>query len=458
MVEEKGLNLIGTGGQLSLTLLVEKNLNIESFYTLNLSTWLGLTTITKDKAETAISYLESEHAQINLIITRAKVQNEETAKNIINWVKEKGLQIPVIVIGPGQEVPGSFAHVPNSLELKILIQGAAKALGITAKEMMNKVVPDYFPIPMAHFSILKRSVCPVYAQNPQDPKKYNQVLDKHKDIDEKLIKDLIKKNTTHLYVDKLDRLEFVNNITSEFMTRLSKNDISEDEHMSATDKGMELLSKKLSVIGVTEETVALANKTMETLRTNVKAYPKLQKLLDRLLKNKASYLFKHTQILTYICLHIVQNIDWGNEEQEEKISFIAFFHDIALETDAQAQIKSPLELKKSTLTVPEKQLVEKHAQIAAEFVQKFPHAPMGADQIIRQHHGTLNGIGFSEHYGNNVSPMSIVFIVAEEFTRIIMKHEENAPVDKNELLRELKEEFPTSRFQKVIDQLQTIII
>ena len=193
------------------------------------------------------------------------------------------------------------------------------------------------------------------------------------------------------------------------------------------------------------------------MRKNVKMFPKMSKLLERLLSNKASYLFKHTQILTYVGLHIVKNIDWGNQEQEDKISFIAFFHDIVLENDEQCKVKSSLELKKANFDPNQKALVEKHAQMAAEFVSKFPHAPMGSDQIIRQHHGTLNGIGFSEHYGNNVSPMAIVFIIAEEFTRIILKHE-SGPFDKTEMLRELKEEFPTSRFQKIISLLETITI
>ena len=114
-----------------------------------------------------------------------------------------------------------------------------------------------------------------------------------------------------------------------------------------------------------------------------------------------------------------------------------------------------MELKKAKFEPAVKALVEKHAQMAAEFVQKFPHAPMGADQIIRQHHGTLNGIGFSEHYGNNVSPMAVVFIVAEEFTRIILNNE-HGPFDRAAFIRELKEEFPTSRFQKVISTLESL--
>jgi len=423
---------------------------------LNLSTWLGLDVIAKKKAEFAINLLESpEGKNIRLIIVRAVIEREESAKNIIEYCQKKNLNIPIIEIGPGKAIPGAFAHVPNSLQLKILIQSAAKALNITARDMSAKVVPDHFPIPIQYFKTIRRSICPVFSQDIDDPKKYNLRIKKNEEFDEALINTMIQEGMTHLYVNKLDRLEFVNNVTSELMSMLEGGDMSVDEEISAADKSMELLTKKLMTIGVSEETVGLAKKNMEAIRKNVRTNPKLAKLLDRLLNNKSSYLFKHTQILSYVGLHIVSNIDWGNPEQEEKILFIAFFHDIALETDEQAKIKSSLELKKSPMDPLQKQLVERHAQIAAEFVAKYPHAPMGADQIVRQHHGTLNGLGFSEHFGNNVSPMSIVFIVAEEFTRIILKRE-TGPFDRAEMLRELKEEFPTSRFQKVIDLLQTI--
>lgn len=440
---------------MSLTLLVESNPMIESFYMLNLATWLGLDIVAKKKAEFAIKLLETQADTIKLIIVRAVIDKEESAKMILDFLASRGLKIPVIEIGPGKEVPGCFAHVPNSLQLKILIQNSAKALNITAKDMSAKVVPDFFPIPIVYFKVIKRSVCPVFSQNIDDPKKFDLRIQKLKEFTEKDITDMIAEGVTHLYVNKLDRLEFVNNVTSELMSLLETKDLSPDESVSMADKSMELLSKKLVTIGVNEETIKLAKTNMDVMRKNVKANPKLAKLLERLLSNKTSYLFKHTQILTYICLHIIKNIDWGNAEQEEKISFIAFFHDIVLETDKQAQIKSTLELKKAEFDTAERSLVERHAQMAAEFVSKFPHAPMGADQIIRQHHGTLNGIGFSEHYGNNVSPVAVVFIVAEEFTRIILKHE-NGPFDRPEMLRELKEEFPTSRFQKVIDILQSV--
>lgn len=440
---------------MSLTLLVENNPKIESFYVLNLATWLGLEVLTKKKAEFAIKHLETKHDETKLIIVRSVIEKEDSARSIIEYIKENDLKIPVIVIGPAQDLPPCFAHVPNSLQLKPLIQAAARALNITAKDMSNKVVPDYFPIPILYFNVIKRSVCPVYAQDIDDSNKYHLQVDKLVELDEKMIKSMVEQGITHLYVNKMDRLDFVNNVTSELITLLENSELSPDEEISAGEKNMELLSKKLVTIGVNEETIKLAKKNIDDMRKNTKNNPKMSKLLERLLSNKTGYLFKHTQILTYICLHIIKHIDWGNAEQEDKISFIAFFHDIVLETDEQAIIKSNAELKRANFSPAERQLVERHAQLAAEFVSKYPHAPMGADQIIRQHHGMLNGIGFSEHYGNNVSPIAVVFIVAEEFTRIILNHEKG-PFDRTEMLRELKEEFPTTRFQKIIDILQKI--
>ncbi len=440
---------------MNLTLLVENNAHIESFYVLNLYTWLGLEIIAKKKAEFAIAELEANASKIKLIIVRCKIDKENSAQIIMSYLKEKSLSIPVIEIGPGQETPGCFARTANSLQIKALIQSAAKALNITAKDMSTKVVPDFFPIPIIYFRVLKRSVCDVYSQDFDDPQKFNLRLNKLTEFDEKTINTFIQEGCANLYINKLDRLDFVHNVTSELMALLEGQQLSPDEAITAGDKNLELLSRKLLTIGVNEETIQLANKSMATMRKTVKSNPKLSKLMERLLANKASYLFTHTQVLTYIGLHIIKHIDWGNDEQADKICFVAFFHDIVLEKDEEGMIKSNVELNKGHLSLAQKALVEKHAQIAAEFVSKFPHAPMGADQIIRQHHGTLNGFGFSEHHGNNVSPISVVFIIAEEFTRILLKYQDRS-LNLAEMIKELRDEFPNSRFKKVIDLLQSV--
>jgi HD-GYP domain-containing protein (c-di-GMP phosphodiesterase class II) len=438
-----------------IALLIEGNQRIESFYMLNLTTWVGLETIPKRRSEFAIKLLEEGSTKIELIICRNKIDKEDSAQIILDYLKSKNLSIPVIVLGTGKTPAGAYTHINNSLDLKNVIKNSAKALNITAQEMAGKIVPDYFPIPIQYFTHLKRSVCDVFAIDFDDDKKYIKRINKLEAYAPEFITNMISEGVDYLYVDKLDRLDFVNNVTNELVVMMEQNELDENEQINAAEKGVELLSNKLKTIGINEETITLAKKNMEIIRGNVKRNPQLAKLIDRLLSNKTGYLFKHTQVLTFVALHIIRNIDWGTAEQEEKIAFICFFHDIALETDQQGMINSNLELKKANFNTKEKTLVEKHAQMAAEMVSKFPHAPMGSDQIIRQHHGQLNGVGFSEHYGANISPLAIVFIIAEEFTRIILKRE-FGPFDRPEMIAELRQEFTTARFQKTVDLLESI--
>ena len=148
----------------------------------------------------------------------------------------------------------------------------------------------------------------------------------------------------------------------------------------------------------------------------------------------------------------MDNIDWGNEDQKKKINFVCFFHDIVLETDEQAMIYTEQDLKNSDLTDKEKQLVSKHAQLAAELIHKFPNSPMGSDVIIRQHHGVNHGIGFAESFTANLSPMTIVFILAENFVDTLIQ--KDGDFDMQEKIREMRDRFSTQRFQKIIDILE----
>jgi HD-GYP domain-containing protein (c-di-GMP phosphodiesterase class II) len=437
---------------LALTLLVENNPKIIEIYHLNLTTYVGLELVVATTRAEAVQLIGQQ--PFKLIIARAKMGKDDIAVPVAERIKECELTTPLFVIGHGIYPALVHGVLPGSLDLKGVVKGSAQALGITAQQMVEKKVEDYFEFPARLIEWINYPVVNVYTRD--DLGLLDLVFPANKEIDRTLLK-----NLQTLCVDKLDRLQIVNQITAELVVRLEDKDLNPDEQIQAGASNHELISKKLMSIGINEETIAMAKKSMNALVGNVKKYPKLGSLLQRMLANKAGYLYRHTQIVTYVSLHIVRNIDWGTPEQEDKISFICFFHDIALENDKQAQIKSKDELRRAEFDTREKNLVEKHAQLAAELVHKYPHAPMGADQIIRQHHGVLNGAGFSDHFGANLSPMAIVFIIAEEFTRIIIQSEAallngHQSLNSRVMIQELKTTFPTARFQKIIDLLETI--
>ena len=257
-----------------------------------------------------------------------------------------------------------------------------------------------------------------------------------------------------LYVKKQDRLKFVTNVTQELVAKIDLSELDENEKIHAIQSNQKLLQKKLSRAGITEETVELAQKNLKSVMSTVKKYPRLKRLMARLLANKAGYLYKHIQVLTFIGVQVMEFIDWGNDEQKDKFAFIAFFHDILLETDEQAQIRTNQQLKASSFDKDQQQLINTHAQKAAELVGKYPHAPMGVDTIIRQHHGVTHGVGFSETYGGNLSPMAVVFILAEEFTGALLEAGDSLVI--STIISNMREKYPTQRFQKIIDAFEKL--
>lgn len=437
------------------TLLVENNPELESFYSLNLQTWVGTSIIPKKEAKFC-SKLFEENTNIDLIITKARNGLEKSAEALAKMIEDSGRKIPLIVIGKSTLTDPKIIHLPSGLEIKPLIQQTAKSLDVTAKDMANQVVPDYFAIPINYFLSIRRSVTDVYEESIDHPGTYLKKIEEFQEFQPQLIKKYIQAGVTNLFVQKNDRLRFVTNVTQELVAKIDHLELNEDEQITAQEMGQKLLSEKLNRIGVNEETVELANKQLRSMIQTIKTYPKMGKLLGRLLKNKSGYLYKHTQILTFVCSHLMSNIDWGNEEQIKKINFIAFFHDILLQDDEQAQIHNEKDLKRSKLSDEKKELINSHAQRAAELVAKYPHAPMGTDAIIRQHHGITHGIGFSTTYGGNLSPMSIVFILAEELTDHIIKS--GKMLNMEQVINQLREKYPTQRFQKIIDIMETIAI
>lgn len=45
----------------------------------------------------------------------------------------------------------------------------------------------------------------------------------------------------------------------------------------------------------------------------------------KMLRNRSGYLYKHSQILMYVCSHLMDNIDWGNEDQKRKLTLSVSF-------------------------------------------------------------------------------------------------------------------------------------
>ncbi len=438
------------------TVLIEKNPQLVDFFGLNLLAWVGSHSRAFSEAIFAIEYLQKNAGDIDLIITRGKIKTEKTAQAIYQYLQEHQLKIPLIVLGDNdlaQEC--QFSHIDSAFDIKELIQSAARLLGVTAKDMAALDVPDYFEIPIEQFKILDAPICDVYKK--KDINDYQLYLKAFDSIAPNELDKIAKEELPFLYVQKKDRLRFVSNINEEIASKVSLKELNEDEQMGAVEMSQNLLQQKIARLGITEETVQLSQRNMKFMAKTAKGIPSIKHLLKRLIKNKSGFQFRHSQVLMFVASHLLEQLDWVTEEQRDKLQFMAFWHDIALENSQQAQIHSEEELKKSNLSPEEKDLVRKHAQIGATILSKYPNAPIGVEQIIKQHHGVANGLGFSTHYSQNISPMAIVFILSEDLVTDMIEAEKKGGFDFKKKILQMRERYSTQRFKKIIDALESLL-
>ena len=81
---------------------------------------------------------------------------------------------------------------------------------------------------------------------------------------------------------------------------------------------------------------------------------------------------------------------------------------------------------------------------------------MGVSTIIRQHHGVMNGLGFSSSFSGSLSPLTIIFMVAEKAAHVVLESEFEE-MNRMKIMYELEQVFKTKRFEKMIEAISKVM-
>ena len=117
-------------------------------------------------------------------------------------------------------------------------------------------------------------------------------------------------------------------------------------------------------------------------------------------------------------------------------------------------------MRSAKLSSRENDALLNHAHHAATLVQTFPRLPQGVDIIIKQHHGSTNGVGFPEVLTAAISPLAIFFMVIEDFSSKVLAMEdtpENIVKSMRESLIPLKEKYQLPSYRKIVTEIENLI-
>ncbi len=445
---------------MSNTLVISDNEFLNILFLMNLEVYLATSVDVETSLAAGIKALKSKK-KYDLVIALDRMTNQEAFSALLEIRGSYGLKSTFIKVGGEHdgEVDAKTFVVASKYNIQALLKRSASILNVTAKQMAEMNVGQYYPISLAPLESLTKVPCTMYTLTDENYK----VLARASDKFESSYKKAREAGVEKVFVKSSDRLVIVNNVSLKLIEKITtalKNldGASSDKKMQVLNDGYEFSAANLfSSEEIKQEMQEIATASAKVMQDVVKDNANLKGLIASMLTNRSGYIFTHSMIASYVANHIIKNVTWGGDSQNEKINFVLFFHDIYL---APLYLKYPnLHTEKSILaskelTDKEKEIVMNHAKLAAELVVTYKRCPMGSDILIKQHHGSKKGTGFVFKYPEDLSPISKILVVAEAFVEEFMLAQKNEKkIEMREIIPKLIEEFGSQSYIKIVQTL-----
>jgi response regulator RpfG family c-di-GMP phosphodiesterase len=444
-------------------LVISDDKLLSQLYVTNLEVYLNAKVDLAESVDSAIKTI-AKNLDFHLIISLSSIDDQNVVEELNRIFREKEIIIPIIAVGEIKLENSEVIEVRSYYSIQNIIRSAAKILGVTAKSMAEKAVPKYFPFDIDFVAKMKKAPVNLYFETIKDEKsEYNLLL--NKDADSQDIIGKMKSNGVEkIYVNAFDRLQLVNSITLNLCDILTSGKLkNKEDKSSAIETSMSFVASSIVSNEISSEIVKLASSCSKIMTEVVQDTPSLKALLTLILNNKNGFIYTHSMLSAYVAAHIVKQVPWGGDSHLDKINFVLFFHDITLgplfEKYPDYKTEENL-LYANVLTEDEKDLLLNHARLSAELVTGLRKCPIGADLLIKQHHGIGNGIGFAAEFRDDISPLSKIIIVSEAFVEELMykKDKGSGEIKVSDIILDLKERFPKHSYKKIVDTLNSLKI
>lgn len=438
---------------MSQTILIETNEDLKKIFGLNLHTFVGTDVILRTGSEDTLALLKIL-PQIALIITRAKINGDETAVKIHQFLRNEGLGTQMIILGECPQLADQVLCLQEPVSWEILIRQAAQSLGVSLQDISHRVKPDYIPVGLHFFRDIQKTPCEVYIRIKKGPHEYQYVKRIHsKDtFDHEAIQKYEEQGLKEFYVSKDYIQYFTTFVTNALVQKLEREDLTLEERIMATSHGHEIVRDSIQNIGLDSSIMDLADASISSMIKSVKNSPEIANLLKLLFSNKISYAYQHSHLLALMSHYVLSKQSWYRQEHLEILSFVSFFSDVTLKSHQQMQIGSMRDLWEANLNDEERAQVMSHAKDAVTIVETNPHADDYIKTVLLQSHGKLDGVGFEDSPPEDLHPLSKVFIISDNFVKILLNPA--MPKTKKDILPILFARFTNPSYQKIIKALE----
>lgn len=431
-------------------ILIEPDETLRELLTLNLTTYVGAEVIPKDSFAEALTLLQII-PNIDLVISRKLDAAGNNSSEICNFIRDNERETGLILSGPealNKLDLGVALEVPDPLDWEQTIQLAAKTLGVNQELLEKKVRPDYVPVRIKVFRHLSATPCDIFIRIKRGPGDYQFVKRLHSGdtFSEQVIQKYIDQGLANFYIPKDYLANFTNFVSDRFVERLERITWSEDEDFEVVGESFNQTLESAKEVGFSSATIQLAEAVMNSMLDSVQTSSDMGPLLQKVLNSPTGLTYQHGHMSAIVAIEILKACELGSQHNLEKVSYAALFKDVMLsDREEWILIDSFEELENRHLPETDWDRVFGHALDSAALIQNARDIPLGVEELIRHHHGTSNGKGFSLGQIDNLPEISVVFILAVDFVNQLYLYQQRKDPDAKPVIGTLKDRFAHSK-------------
>ncbi|MBT3235497.1 MAG: HD domain-containing protein [Bdellovibrionales bacterium] len=330
-----------------------------------------------------------------------------------------------------------------------IVQMVCTILGVEA----THEAPKYRKIAAKRFLAFNNISSDIYLRLGNN--KYVKIINADELYHAEVIEKYQKRGCDYFYVPAQYFINFCDLYSNMLKSRLKKKNQPPIRSLQAELVGVSFVHETILEMGIEQSTVDILDATIDSCITSISSNSKVISLLENMVRNQ-NYQHEHSLMCSYISMAIALEMSWNSDATMEKLAMASLLHDICIEEKQLARIH---DLKSNDmLKVPwrKRQAVQKHSQRASDLINRMHGMPADISNIVLSHHEMPNGSGFPRGLNaNELSPLSCIFILAEQFTKSIFSEE---TIETSNVLKSIEQEYNLGKFKKPLKGLRKVFM
>ncbi len=286
---------------------------------------------------------------------------------------------------------------------------------------------------------------------------YVKRVQKLDEIDPTVLTKLEQGSVEYLYVPDNEFDLFSTALTNQIIDGMSQRQIETSHKIGKQAQGFTYIRKVTEVLDFDEQFIEVLNQSIDSVNESLRNDRPLSHLIKELMNRKDSLSFQCYYLTNLICFHLLQKLKLDINNNLKTLISASLFCDLGQDQSELLLVNSMEEFHQmnSKLTKEKQEHILNHARMNSSWASQIPNIQPIVSTIIKEHHGSPNGIGFEDTMAKQINNLSQVFVIANSFIKYFLnpKYQFN----KKKIIEIMQNRYTDAQYQKIITELTSKI-